>query len=189
MDYDTFLASPRWAILDFIARKPSSPVEISQHIKTSVSYVSQQLKLLEAAGIVTKEKTGSAEKGKPRLVYSIAKEVLQLSGLLKGMPVKKHLVLDEYHKTILRIWALSDEKIHHPIEKLYWRLEDNIDDVNGIFFDSSKHEVLVVSNSKKVFSEVQKFNELKARLVSESELKKFKNLHAIHDPNWLGLRN
>ncbi|MFH1801964.1 MAG: winged helix-turn-helix domain-containing protein [archaeon] len=184
MNYDMFFSSPRWTILDFIAQEPSSPVEISKHIGTSVSYVSQQLKLLEAAGLVVKEKTGSAEKGKPRLVYSIAREILQLSGLMKGMPVKKHVALDEHHKTILRIWALENESLHYQIEKLYWKLEEDLKDVGGIFVEGSG-DVLVVSDSKKARSLAEKVDGLKVKFVSESELRKSENLHAIYDPKLL----
>lgn len=185
MNYDMFFVSPRWTILEVIARKPSSPVEISQHIGTSVSYVSQQLKLLEVAGLVVKDRTGKADKGKPRLVYSIAKEVLQLTGMLKGMSVKKQIILDEHHKTILRIWALGDEKLHYLIEKLYWKLEDNLDEVKGVYFDASRKEVLVVSDSRRVRGVVDGFDGLKARVVFSSELKKHKELHAVYDPDLL----
>ncbi|MBU0906742.1 MAG: winged helix-turn-helix domain-containing protein [Nanoarchaeota archaeon] len=185
MDYDSFLGSQRWVILEIIARQPSSPVKISQQINTSVSYVSQQLKLLEAAGLVVKERTGSAEKGKPRLVYSIAREILQLSGLLKGLPVKKHVSLDAHKKVVLRIWALEDEGLHSSLERVYWRLEENLKDVGGIFVDLSKSEVLVISDSKKVRSDVEKIDGLKIRFVSESELKKVENLYVIYNPNLL----
>ena len=62
MEVDVFLGNQRWKILEFLAHKPSSPSEVSKHIKTSVAYVSQQLKLLEVAGLIVKEKTGSVEK-------------------------------------------------------------------------------------------------------------------------------
>ncbi len=180
-----FLGSPRWAILEIIARKPSSPVEISQNVNTSVSYVSQQLKLLEAAGLVTKERTGSADKGKPRLVYSISREILQLNGLLKGTPVKKHVSLDLHKKITLRIWSLENELLHYPIEKLCWNIVADLEEIRGIFFDLSKNEVLVVSDSKKVKSEIEKIRDLKIKFVSEDDLKKFENLHSIYDPNLL----
>ena len=63
MELDSFLASPRWEILKIISEKPSSPIEIAKKTKTTVSFISQQLKLLEAARIVSKEKTGAFEKG------------------------------------------------------------------------------------------------------------------------------
>ena len=55
MELDSFLASPRWDILRIISENPYSPIEIAERTKTTVSFVSQQLKLLEAAGLVKKE--------------------------------------------------------------------------------------------------------------------------------------
>lgn len=186
MDYDTFLSSQRWVILEIIAKKPSSPVEISQKIGTSVSYVSQQVKLLEAAGLIRKERTGSADKGKPRLVYSIAREILQVTGLLRNSPMKKNLSLDLHKKVTLRIWDLENESLHPLIEKFYWEIEADLKDVSGIYFDSSKKELLLVSDSKKIRANAEKLEGLKTKFVSESELKKFGEVHVLYDPNLLG---
>ena len=59
MNYDSFLSTPRWEILQILAEKPSSPIEIAEKLGTTVSYASQQLTLLSAAGIVFKKKTGN----------------------------------------------------------------------------------------------------------------------------------
>ena len=162
-------------------------MEIAQKIKTSVSYVSQQLKLLEAAGIVKKEKTGSVEKGKPRLVYSVVKETVQISALLKGSPVKKSVALNDKKKITMRIWALKDD-LHYPVEKLFWKIEDNLKDVDGIFVDvSGKGRVLVVTKNAKVRAEVDKFSregKVDCKVVSERELGK--NVYTIYDPNSFG---
>lgn len=88
MELDSFLASPRWEILKIISEKPSSPIEIAKKTKTTVSFISQQLKLLEAARIVSKEKTGAFEKGKPRNLFSISKDVVYLTMLTKGFGEK-----------------------------------------------------------------------------------------------------
>ncbi|MFH1290473.1 MAG: MarR family transcriptional regulator [Nanoarchaeota archaeon] len=194
MDYDMFFASPRWGILNIIARTPSSPIEIAEKIGTSVSYVSQQLKLLEAAGLVVKERTGSVEKGKPRTVYSVAKEIVQFSALLRGMPAKKHIYVTDHHKIILRIWALENSDLHYYVEKLYWKIEENLDEINGIFVDlsKSKPDVLVVSGNKKIRGEVEKFDEATKNvdfsLVGEKDLDKISGeIHVIHDPKFMFL--
>jgi len=58
METDYLLSSARWDILKIISEKPSSPIQIAEKLNTTVSHVSQQLRLLEAAGLVTKKKTG-----------------------------------------------------------------------------------------------------------------------------------
>jgi len=75
MELDSFLASPRWEILQILTQKPSSPIEIAAKINTTVSFVSQQLKLLEAASLVKKARTGAVEKGKPRTLFLLSKEI------------------------------------------------------------------------------------------------------------------
>ena len=91
MNLDSFLAEPKWEILKIICDKPSSPIEIAKITKTTVSYVSQQLKLLEAIGIVKKTKTGAYEKGKPRNVFSISEEFAYVSVLANGYSDKEKL--------------------------------------------------------------------------------------------------
>jgi DNA-binding MarR family transcriptional regulator len=69
MDIDSFFTSPRWKVLEILAKTPSSPMEISKQLNTSIAYISQQLKLLEAAGLVTKVRTRATERGKPRTLF------------------------------------------------------------------------------------------------------------------------
>jgi predicted transcriptional regulator len=191
MDFDLYFGSPRWRILEIIAREPSSPVEISLQIQTSVSYVSQQLKLLEAAGLVVKKRTGTVDKGKPRTVYSLSKELFHLTLLSNQLSAKKLIYLTEFHKTILRIWLLEDSELHYYIEKLYWKLEEDLDVIEGIFVDlsSRKPRVLVISDSKKVKPKIDSFSKdaekkLDCQIVRNTELKKISPefLHPIYDP-------
>jgi len=192
MDFDLFFSSPRWRILEIIAKKPSSPLEISSRLKTSVAYVSQQLKLLEAADLVHKEKTGQAEKGKPRNIYSISREILHLTSLMHNLPLKKVVYLTDYHKLILRIWLLDNVDLHYYLEKFYWQIEEDLNDITGIFVDlsSNKGKVIVVSDNKKLKLKIDNFeknskNKLQISLLSESEFKNIsqKDLYPIHDPS------
>jgi len=199
MDFDLFFSSPRWKILEILAKEPSSPIEISHKLNTTVSYVSQQLKLLDAAGIIIKRKTGSAEKGKPRTIYSISKEILLLTSLMNNLPSKKIIPLTEYHKIILKIWLIENSEIHYHIEKFYWRVESHIKDIEGIFIDITsslkKPKIIVVSettNFKKIKQKIDAFMKEESEfidclIISKLEFKKFsaENLHSIHDPNFL----
>ncbi|MGD9276127.1 MAG: ArsR family transcriptional regulator [Candidatus Pacearchaeota archaeon] len=158
MRFDDFLSSPRWEILELIARKPMSPIELAEKLGTTVSYMSQQLKLLDAAGIVLREKTGAALKGKPRTLFSISKEVIYLTALARGFSKKKLIALSDYHKSILNIWLLEDESLHFFFEKLFWKLQENIKEVNGIFIDnSSAPRLLILSDSKQLKTKIGLF--------------------------------
>ncbi|MBR9705116.1 ArsR family transcriptional regulator [Candidatus Pacearchaeota archaeon] len=152
MELDSFLTESKWQILKIIAKNPSSPVIISKIIKTSVAYVSQQLKILEAANIVTKKRTGAVDKGKPRSVYSISQDFVYLTILTKENPTKKKLTPNNHQKVTLNIWAIDNSDIHYYLEKLYWKLESHIKNINGIYLDSNhdKPKVIILSNNKKI---------------------------------------
>jgi DNA-binding PadR family transcriptional regulator len=191
MDFYSFVSSPRWKILEILAREPSSPLELSKKLETSVSYISQQLKLLEAANLVIKQKTGKADRGQPRMVFSLSSEVVYFVALVKGTPLRKLLHLTEHHKTILRIWLLENQNLHYLIEKLYWGLEADLGEVLCIFVHSSNGKVkaIVVSDSKKIGGKVENFvkqsqDKIECKTISENELKKYprEEIFPIYDP-------
>lgn len=135
MELDSFLASPRWDILQIISKCPSSPTEIAEKLNTTISFVSQQLKLLEAAGIVKKRRTGTIERGKPRTLFSLSKEFVYIIPLSGSLDEKKVLEIDRDILVTLRVWSLSDKKIHSPLLKIYWSLHPVIDEIISLKLD------------------------------------------------------
>lgn len=138
MELDSFLASPRWEILKIISERPSSPIEIAEKTKTTVSFVSQQLKLLEAAQIVSKEKTGAFEKGKPRNLFSVSKDIFYLVLLTNGIGDKKLLSIQDYQKAILRTWFLENKPIQYLLEDFIYKIRNNFQNIYAIFIDLKK---------------------------------------------------
>jgi predicted transcriptional regulator len=192
MDFDSFLTSPRWEILRIIAEKPSSPVEIAEKLKTTVSYVSQQLKLLDAANLLVKEKTGAAEKGKPRTLFGLSNELLYITVLTRKFSQKKLLYISDYHKSVLKIWLHIDHSLHYYAEKLFWKLEENISEIDGIFIETSNiiPKMLIISESKKLKVNIEMFskvidNKIEPVFVLKNQLKKFSldSLVPLHDPH------
>jgi predicted transcriptional regulator len=192
MDFDLFLTSPRWDILRIIAEKPSSPVEIAEKLKTTVSYVSQQLKLLDAANLLIKEKTGAAEKGKPRTLFGLSDELVYITVLTKSFSEKKLLYLSDYHKTILRIWFSLDSSNHYYAEKLFWKLEEDINEIDALFIETSSAipKILIISDSKKLKIKIESFiknldNKIEPIFIIKNQLKKFSidSLIPLHDPH------
>jgi len=157
MDFDSFLTSPRWEILVIIAEKPSSPVEIAEKLKTTVSYVSQQLKLLDAAGIVKKERTGAVERGKPRALFSISDEFAYLTLLSEGLANKSLVKIDSHHKDIMKIWMVEDSSLHASIEMLYWKLYGS-SDVKGVYVETkAPFKIIIVSENNKIKKDIEGF--------------------------------
>lgn len=186
-----FLVEKRWEILRILAERPSSPIELAEKLNTTVSYVSQQLKLLEAIGLVAKEKTGVAEKGKPRSVYSIQNELVYLTLLTKNNSGKKLIYLTPHHESILNIWLLDDVTLHYPIEKFFWKLEDLLGEIEGVFIERGfVPKVLVLSGSKEVKTKVDSFvkefdKKISCSIITKNSLSNFSldSLITLHDPN------
>ncbi len=91
-------SSTKWEILSLIAKQPKSPLEIAEILNTSMANISQQLRLLEFAGLVKSERVPNREKGKPRKLYSLINEVAYLVVLSKGRQEKKLIPLTESSK-------------------------------------------------------------------------------------------
>jgi predicted transcriptional regulator len=157
MNFDSFLSSPRWEILQIIAKSPSSPTEIAGKLGTTIAYVSQQLKLLDAAGLIFKTKTGASEKGKPRSVFETEKDLIYIAALTKNFSEKKLISSQDYHQDILKIWLLEDSSFHPYFEKLYWELEGNKKEIEFLFLDIKSPRFIVVTDSKTLKSKIENF--------------------------------
>jgi predicted transcriptional regulator len=163
MEPDYLLSDSRWEILRLIAEKPLSPIQIAKKLNTTVSYISQQLRLLEAAGLTQKERTGQVEKGKPRTLFSIPEEITYLISLTKDFAKKKLIYLTDYHKIILRIWLLENTSLHYHIEKFFWLIEKYLNDIKGIFIDTKgiSPKIIIISDKKikqKIDSAIKKLD-------------------------------
>jgi len=159
VELDSFLATPRWEILRAILDNPSSPMEISEKLGTTISFISQQLKLLEAAGLVIKKRTGAVDKGKPRTIFSIPKESVYLIPLANDISNKKLIPLTREHKIILKIWTEVEQNIQPILEKFFWKIEPFLDVIDGIFIHSKNFslKIYILSKDKSL---IQKINNI-----------------------------
>jgi len=182
MELDSFLASPRWEILKIISERPSSPIEIAEKTKTTVSFISQQLKLLEATQLVKKEKTGAFEKGKPRNLFSISKDLFYLITLTNGFGDKNSLNLEDYQKSILRTWSLEHKSLQYFLEDFFCKIRNNFNEINAIFLDLKK-----VNPSVIIFSEDKKIQQIIDAFSKKSEEKIKFEFYSFLDLNKLNL--
>jgi predicted transcriptional regulator len=98
------LSSNKWAIIEAIAEKHQSPTELSEKTGTSLSNITQQLKLLEAYEIVKKDKsTENKYAGKPRSVYSINSNHAYAAIVYDGKAEKKSFELEGPLRTLFNI--------------------------------------------------------------------------------------
>jgi predicted transcriptional regulator len=192
MKLDLFMAEPRWKILELISKKPLSPIQISTELGTSVAYISQQLKLLETASLIKKEKTGSAEKGAPRSLYSISKDFFYMTVLTKDFSAKNLLDLTESQKIMVKIWLLNNPLLIKTIEKIYRVIEDDIDEISEIFIDleAKKQKLTIITDSEKVKSKLTPISKVYSQIldisvVSNSKIKSqgIEPLYKIYSKN------
>ena len=55
MEIESLFSSTRWEILELLSKEKLSPIELSLKINTTSANISQQLRLLELAGLVKSE--------------------------------------------------------------------------------------------------------------------------------------
>jgi hypothetical protein len=84
----------KWTILKEIAKMPQSPSDLALKNNTSLSNITQQLKLLEAYKVVRKEKSEEKNAGKPRTIYYLNADLTYNILLKKGMAERKVFYID-----------------------------------------------------------------------------------------------
>jgi predicted transcriptional regulator len=102
MDLETLLTGTKWEILSIIAENPSSPLELAKKLNTTIANISQQLRLLQTADLVKKERTGSGKPGKPRMLFSLSDDFAMIIVLSKGFAKKKLVRLNAKQKEAVR---------------------------------------------------------------------------------------
>ena len=130
MEQETLFTSSKWDILKCLEKGKKSPIDLATEANTSIANISQQLRLLELAGFVKSERISNREKGQSRIVYSLAGSFSYLIVTSNDFVNKKFMKLEEYQRTILKIWFIEDPVLQYYIEKYYWTIEHLLDKVD-----------------------------------------------------------
>ncbi len=134
--------STKWVLLKELAEKPQSPSELAEKTQTSLSNIVQQLKLLEAYGIVKKEKAEPTNSnGKPKMIYSISKPLIQVVFLKDGKAekgiFKTNIIIDSF----MNLLFASTEDIYF-IAKFLFQNEEVLKKCKSIaLFKSTKDSI------------------------------------------------
>jgi len=105
MDIETLLTGSKWAIIELLAKTPSSPLELAKKLNTTIANISQQLRLLQAAGLIKKQRTSEVKPGKPRMMFSLSDDFCFIIVISKDLTKKKLIRLDTKKKSILDEWT------------------------------------------------------------------------------------
>ena len=148
----------KWNILKSLSEGKFSPLQLAQRSNTTIANISQQLRLLEAAELVKKEKIQNREKGKPRTLFSLSHDYAYLVSTMKDFAKKRLLELSDYHKIILRILFLKNTELHYYLLKFYWKIEDYLDQIQMIIVVPNKDEIEVAIIADKAKEIEKKIN-------------------------------
>ena len=183
MELESLFSSTRWEILKAVSKHKLSPMELAEKLNSTSANISQQLRLLELAGLVKSERLSNVERGKPRIVYSLAGDNAYLILLSRNYTDKKMMALTSYHKFTLKTWFLDNVEHHKKLVKVYSELEKYIDTIEIIAIDPSFSSFILylVVDSKSEPSIKKVLHGYKVHFVSLSELRK-KNVVILHDP-------
>lgn len=149
MDYGALLTESKWNIIRNLSETEQTPTELAEKTNTSLANISQQLRLLEAYGIVIKERRGSMKKpGKPRTIFSLGKEINHIISISNFGAVKKNLELDYFQKAILNI-LLVNKGLSYYLEKFFIEKDEVIkkcDAIGLIPTQDEKIELLLITD-------------------------------------------
>ena len=102
MDLETLLTGTKWEIIEILANKPSFPLELAKKLNTTIANISQQLRLLQTAGLIKKQRTGSAKPGKPRMLFSLSNNYAFITIMSKDFAKKKLIKISKKQKEALK---------------------------------------------------------------------------------------
>jgi len=123
MEQETLFTASKWEILKLLEKESLSPIELASLSRTSVANVSQQLRLLEMAGLVESRRIPNRDKGQPRVLYSLAGNSCYMISTASNFVDKKLHAMSHYNKIILKIWFHPEQQEHFFIEKGFWQVD------------------------------------------------------------------
>lgn len=147
MEHETLFTASKWDILKQLEVHERSPIELARVCNTSVANVSQQLRLLEMAGLVTSRRISNRDRDKPRILYSIAGDLSYVIATSDKFVDKKVLRLSEHNKIIMRIWFIEDAGVRYALEKTFWTLEPHLSEIDRLFYAGIERGTPVIEYS------------------------------------------
>jgi predicted transcriptional regulator len=149
MDVDLLTAKAKWAVLEKIAKSESSPLEVAKELNTSAANISTQLRYLELADIVKKRRVSNAQAGKPRMLYSLKKNVMLVMAASQNLHMRQIVEMDAQKETILRIWLLA-KSVQAPLTKLYITQSALFSEENTIYYlDHTVNDITIYVQTPK----------------------------------------
>jgi hypothetical protein len=205
--------SNRWNLLKEIAECPQSPSDLALKTNTSLSNITQQLKLLEAYKIIRKEKSEEKNAGKPRTIYYLNVEIAYSIILKNGKAERKLFYIDNNNIMFFNIMFNMNPEDLMFILKFSFKYEEVLKKCKAIgFLKSSRDSIelfLVTDYLEEIRSKfsnifIDDHNGKTKKIINWSHnefeindglgrkdkyfMDMIKNVQAIHDPAGLFLK-
>lgn len=146
-----FLTPSRFRILQEIVRSPTSVSEIARRIKMSSPYILNQVTLLEAKGIISKQEINSQNgPGKPKKIFQLTEPIINLTVLHNGFA--KQFSIDKPSPLLSKYFQLIsfiNKNKQTEFSTYYWSLLKEFDKVLAIgHIDTQEDKLELIAISK-----------------------------------------
>jgi predicted transcriptional regulator len=158
MDQEILFTGSKWDIIAHLSNAPKSPLELAKLAKTSIANVSQQLRLLEMAGMVKSIRVPNRDKGQPRIVYSLVKDTAFIITTTRTYAGKKLIDIDHRDLAILRIFSASEGETRHAFERAFWTVEPDLEKIQAILVDTKNLGITLFTADPQVRKKYQTLN-------------------------------
>lgn len=148
MELAPLFAEQRWNILKHISERPRSPMQLAELTKTTMANISQQLRLLEAAGLVTKKKIPNSKKGQPRALFSLPQDYAYIVSVTGNYAEKKLVRLSRQQKIYLRILSLDNPAQSERLEAAFLEARPHLGKISMVAADLSGEEAVMLLAAK-----------------------------------------
>jgi predicted transcriptional regulator len=189
VEIESLFSSTRWDIIKALSESRLSPIELAAKIRTTPANVSQQLRLLELAGLVKSERLSNSVKGKPRIVYFLVGESSFIILASPNFAEKKMLNLTPYHKYVLKTMFVDNPEIHPSLAEIYFLVREALPMIKLIATESSA--VYIVPENQKTGDSLKKtldvFKKVRITVLDMQEFKKktTSKVIVLYDPKGL----
>ncbi len=157
LEIESLFSSTRWEILKALSKKKLSPIELAAEMKTTSANVSQQLRLLELGGLIKSERISNADKGKPRIIYSLSGDEAFLIISSPKFTDKKQFDLTAYHKYMMKSWFIGTADEQTALGELYFLLKSHLSSIKLICASAQKGMgVFIVLENQKASEPIKK---------------------------------
>jgi predicted transcriptional regulator len=157
MELEGLFSGTRWEILSNLSQAKLSPMELAESLKTTSANISQQLRLLELAGLVKSERTRDSDRKKPRILYTLADDYSHIVLATDKFSAKRMLPLTNYHLFMLRSFFLEDVEHHKHAGMFYWLISDRMQSIDLVAVDNSSDDLnIIVVAKREVLDSIEK---------------------------------